>query len=125
MKDLKKESSEAKAALLRLELAEQKYQRARARRLKRYQTIRQEAIDLRATAEWFSRVYRTENLRARPDGRPKCFDLDPPAASIVLPDVFKEHEVQDWECPEPAEKGGTAGGGVVLKSDSETSATDG
>lgn len=99
-KALKKESREARAAVKRLECAARRLQKTRVRRAKRYQKYRQNALDLKATAEWFTRLYRTENVRARPDGRPKCFDQEVPAAAIQLPDAFRDDELEDWDCSE-------------------------
>lgn len=99
-KGLEKELGEARAAVKRLECAERVLHKARTRRAKRYQKVRQEALDLKATAEWFSRLYRTENVRERRDGRPKCFDLEVPSAAIELPYDFRDNELRDWDCGE-------------------------
>lgn len=97
---LEEESAEAAAAASRLEQAEQEYQRARIRRQKRYQSYRHDALDLAASAEVLSRIYREENVRARPDGRPKCFDREVPAESLTLPEALQEKELHDWDCPD-------------------------
>ena len=74
-------------------------QHERNRRLKRYQRLRNNAIDAKEWADWFSSAYREANQSARPD-QPICFKSDPPSAKIALPSAFKDEELSDWKCPE-------------------------
>lgn len=95
---LGRESAEAEQAAHRLDAARKRYQRARNRRQKRYQQRRQEAVDQRSSYAYLSQVYRTENLRAREDGRPACFDRAIPAEGVELPEVLRAEELEDWDC---------------------------
>lgn len=96
--ELSRESAEAAAAADRLERARKRYQRTRSRRQSQYEKLRQEAIDQQQSFEYLSQIYRTENLRARSDGRPECFDLEIPASSVELPEALRNEELQDWDC---------------------------
>lgn len=97
-KELGKESSEAEAAADRLERAQKRLQKARNRREKEYQRRRQEVIDQRQTYAYWCQVYRTENLRAREDGRPACFDREIPVTEVELPAALRSEELEDWDC---------------------------
>lgn len=96
---LEKEGGEAQSALRRYEKAEKRLHRARQGRIKHYQEYRDRLQGKIEAAEMFSHVYRSANLRARPDGAvPLCFKEDPPVSNLKMPEAFAKPRPQDWDC---------------------------